>query len=111
MTALAHTRRILPLMRAVTSTHDVKVRRTRRNYGFRSAAAGQVLAAVREMHDGVTGGFGDTASQAAFRRRVEAAGAAMAAQVPFVAEWGPDEGFIGDGRLARWQADRVGDAP
>jgi hypothetical protein len=24
-----------------------------------------------------------------------------------VAEWGPDSGFIGDGRLVRFQADRV----
>jgi len=27
--------------------------------------------------------------------------------VPLVAEWGPDEGFLGDGRLARCQAEQI----
>ena len=42
-----------------------------------------------------------------FRARVVEAGAALAAVSPHVVEWGPDAGFIGDGRLVRFQADRL----
>jgi hypothetical protein len=75
--------------------------------GYRDATPAAVLAAVQEMHEGVTGGWHDAPSQARFRQRVVAAGAVLAPRVPGVAAWGPDEGFIGDGRLARWQADAI----
>ncbi|HXH24768.1 MAG TPA: hypothetical protein VNI78_05935 [Vicinamibacterales bacterium] len=81
--------------------------RTGRHLGYRDLTPAAVLAAVREMHEGVTGGWHDSPSQARFRQRVAAAGAALALRVPGVAAWGPDEGFIGDGRLARWQADAI----
>jgi putative glycosyltransferase (TIGR04372 family) len=78
--------------------------RSRGDYGFRDNDAGQVLAAVREMHDGVTAGWRDDDNQARVREVIAAAGSVLAVQLPTVAEYGPDEGFIGDGRLVRWQA-------
>jgi hypothetical protein len=43
-----------------------------------------------------------------FRTAVARAAELLAPTVPFVAAWTVDDGFIGDGRLARVQA---GDAP
>lgn len=81
-----------------------------RNIGFRMNSAGEVLAAVQEMHEGLTHGWRERGAQTRFRTLVAEAGASLAPRVPLVAEWGPDAGFIGDGRLARFQADRL-DAP
>ena len=78
-----------------------------RNYGYRENTAGELTAAIEEMHAGLQNGWSDTTSQARFRSRVVDTGTALAAAVPHVAEWGPDEGFIGDGRLARVQAERT----
>jgi putative glycosyltransferase (TIGR04372 family) len=86
---------------------DERFFRNLRNCGFRDNGAAEVLAAVREMHDGVRNGWRDTASQTRFRALVEEAGTDLAPRVPVVAEWGPDHGFMGDGRLVRWQADQV----
>ena len=76
-----------------------------RNCGYRSNTPAEIRQAVEEMHDGVRGGWRDSAGQARFRARVVEAGSDLASRVAHVAEWGPDGGFIGDGRLARFQAD------
>lgn len=81
--------------------------RNRRNCGFRDATAADLIAALREMHHGVTRGWDDSDAQLAFRARVVEAGAALAPSVALAADWGPDDGFIGHGRLARVQAERV----
>ena len=78
-----------------------------RNYGTRPNRSGQVLAAVQEMHDGVTKGWREDANQMRVRRLVTEAGLLLASRIPLVAEWGPDDGFLGDGRLARWQAEEL----
>jgi hypothetical protein len=75
-----------------------------RNCGYRRNTATEVRQAVEEMHDGVSAGWRDTEGQARFRAQVVDAGAELASRVRHVAEWGPDGGFIGDGRLARFQA-------
>jgi putative glycosyltransferase (TIGR04372 family) len=81
--------------------------RNLRNHGFRDNTAFEVLDAVREMHESRHGRSSESDAQAAFRARVVEAGAALAPSVRHVAAWGPDEGFIGDGRLIRVQADRA----
>jgi putative glycosyltransferase (TIGR04372 family) len=78
-----------------------------RNYGLRPNRAEQVLAAVQEIHEGVTAGWREDANQMRVRERVTDAGVSLASRVPLVAEWGPDEGFLGDGRLARCQAGQM----
>ena len=92
---------------AVTDMLDERYFRNLRNVGLRMNSAADVLAAVMEMHEGLTSGWRETASQTRFRALVAEAGTSLAARVPLVAQWGPDGGFIGDGRLARFQADRV----
>jgi hypothetical protein len=59
------------------------------------------------MLDGLDSGWGETEAQARYRARVTAAGGALASTVRYVATWGPDHGFLGDGRLARVQAARL----
>lgn len=78
-----------------------------RNYGVRPNRAEQVLAAVQEIHEGVTAGWREDANQMRVRDRVTEAGVSLASRVPLVAAWGPDEGFLGDGRLARCQAGQI----
>lgn len=80
--------------------------RNRRSVGYRGVSTAELLAAIREMQHGVAHGWADTDAQRGFRIRVVEAGRALAPVVPAVAEWGPDGDFIGDGRLARVQAER-----
>jgi len=79
--------------------------RNLRNMGFRHLSAAEILDAAREMHAGISGAWQERDSQRRFREGAMAAGARLAARVPAVAAWGPDEGFIGDGRLAAFQAE------
>jgi hypothetical protein len=81
--------------------------RNQRNCGYRGNTPAEVEHAVREMHDGLTHGWRESESQTRFRERVVESGVALAPRVAHVAEWGPDCGFIGDGRLARFQADEA----
>jgi hypothetical protein len=75
-----------------------------RNLGHTPNPPDTILEAVREIHQGATVAWHETAGQAAFRVAAAEASERLAAGVPFVAEWGADAGFIGDGRLARVQA-------
>jgi len=82
--------------------------RRRGSYGYRDNTAEELIEALEEMRAGVSAGWtSESESQSRFRARVVDAGAALAAVSPHVAEWGPDAGFIGDGRLVRFQADGV----
>ncbi len=81
--------------------------RNRRNWGYRGVPAGDLLAGVREMQDGLARGWQDSDAQRRFRSRINEIGRALAPGMPFVAGWGPDGGFIGEGRLARVQAVRT----
>ncbi len=81
--------------------------RNSRNCGYRPTGAEEIAAAVAEMIDGVRHGWRDTDAQARFRRAVADAGVALASQVRDVIEWDASGGFVGDGRLARVQAERA----
>jgi putative glycosyltransferase (TIGR04372 family) len=89
--------------------HKQQVRGRRRgSHGYRDNTVDELIAAINEMRAGIAAGWTtESESQRRFRTRVVEAGAALAAVSAHVAEWGPDEGFIGDGRLVRFQADRV----
>jgi hypothetical protein len=93
--------RVLTLSDLLTESYFRNVR----NCGYRSNTPAEIRQAVEEMHDSVRGGWRDTEGQARFRARVVEAGSDLASRVAHVAEWGPDSGFIGDGRLARFQAE------
>jgi hypothetical protein len=85
--------------------------RSRRHHGYRGASPEDLVAAIGELCAGVAHGWthtgSETGAQRRFRERVVQAGTALAATVPLVAKWGPDAGFIGDGRLAQVQAERA----
>ena len=78
--------------------------RHRHRYGMRRNTAAEVAAAVAEMQDGLESGWRETPAQSAYRVRLIERGAALAGRIPYVARWGPDAGFLGDGRLAAFQA-------
>lgn len=75
-------------------------------FGHRRNTAAEILLAVREMRSGLEYGWRESGSQARYRELVAEAGEAAASQVPRLAAWGPQRGFMGDGRLALVQADR-----
>jgi len=81
--------------------------RNLRNCGYRDNTADELIDAVAEIRAGLGGGWTETQSQARFRSRVAEASLTLEPAFPFVAEWGADEGFIGDGALVRFQADRA----
>lgn len=81
--------------------------RNRRNQGSKEHASRDIAAAVEELLDGTAHGWQDTAAQARYRETVCAAGTRLAPLVRYIAKHGPDNGFLGDGRLARVQAERV----
>lgn len=89
--------------------HKQQVRGRRRgSHGYRDNTTEELIDAITEMRAGIAAGWTtESESQSRFRTRVVEAGAALAAVSAHVAEWGPDDGFIGDGRLVRFQADRV----
>jgi len=75
-----------------------------RHIGHASGSADELADATREMHESLLPGSRDADGQAEFRARLTGAAVALAPKVPYVAEWGADRGFMGDGRLARVQA-------
>jgi putative glycosyltransferase (TIGR04372 family) len=82
--------------------------RRRGSFGYRDNTADEVVEAIRELQAAVASNWtNESDSQRRFRALVVEAGAALAEVSPHVVEWGPDAGFIGDGRLVRFQADRV----
>jgi hypothetical protein len=95
------TGRVVPIGERLTEGYY----RNLRNIGFRPLRESEILDAAREMHAGVTGAWQEREVQRRFRARLLAAAPALVPRVPTVAEWGPDEGFIGDGRLAAFQAE------
>lgn len=97
------TGRVLPTEELLTAPYF----RNTRNCGYRGTSAAGIAAAVEEMIGGVRTGWSDSAAQARFRRAVADAGAALEARVRHVVEWDAASGFVGDGRLARVQAERA----
>jgi len=74
------------------------------HYGHRSQPADQIAEAVREMVGGLRDGWSDSGAQAHYRARLVEAGESLHAQIASVRAFGPDGGFIGDGRIANVQA-------
>lgn len=97
------TGRVLPAAELLTERHF----RNTRNCGYRPTDATGIAAAVTEMIEGVRGGWRDSAAQARFRQAVAEAGVALGARVRHVVEWDAAGGFVGDGRLARVQAEQT----
>jgi putative glycosyltransferase (TIGR04372 family) len=101
--------------------------RNLRNYGFRNTPSPEILAAVREMHEGLRDGWRESEAQTRFRTRATEAATALVSlrrvqkdpaydrvahlaaydRLSHPAAWGADDGFLGDGRLAGVQAERV----
>ena len=79
--------------------------RNLRNHGHRDTPPEQVRDAIREMLADAAGEPAESAAQRRFREAVVAAGPDAAAAMPPLRAWSADDGFIGDGRLARCQAD------
>ena len=97
------TGRVLPIAERLTDGYF----RNLRNIGHRASSPAEVAQAVREMATSLETGWSETSSQARYRARLIATGAALAERYPRVAAWGPDEGFIGHGRLVAFQAEQA----
>jgi hypothetical protein len=79
--------------------------RNLRNIGYRHNTRDQIRDAAIEMLDGLAHGWREAEGQQRYRAAAVMAGELLAPRVRHVAQWGPVDGFIGDGRLARVQAE------
>jgi hypothetical protein len=95
--------RVIPRDRQLTEAFF----RNRRNQGSKEHTSHDIAAAVAELLDGAAHGWRDTPAQARYREELCAAAARLAPVVRYVAQHGPDDGFLGDGRLAGVQAERT----
>jgi hypothetical protein len=95
--------RELPALELLTDEYF----RHSRNCGYRPTSVADVGAAVAELLDGVRSGWTDTLAQAQFRSLVTSAGVTLGSSVRHIVEWDADREFVGDGRLARIQAERT----
>jgi hypothetical protein len=91
----------------ITDLLTLQYFRNTRNCGYRPTSGAEIAAAVAEMIEGVRHGWRESDAQARFRRAVADAGMTLAAQVRDVREWDAASGFVGNGRLARAQAERA----
>lgn len=92
---------VLPLTAALADA----VLRRRERIGWRPAPAPDVAAAVREMENGVARGWTETAAQGQWRTRLEAV--LHAGGRPIASGVAGPPPFVGDGRLAQVQAERL----
>lgn len=99
------TGRTLTLRELLSEVYFRNLRKPTR-YGYRDNSSEEIVEAVKEMQAGLRHGWEESESQTRYRALVARAGAALAQQVRYVAKWGPDRGFIGDGRIAKFYADR-----
>ena len=99
------TRRFLTLEDRLQHDYIEHFRHTQRNEYFDNTPD-EILAAAKEMEALVHERTPLTAQQSAFRERVTAAGVHFADRLAYVRKWGPDEGFLGDGRMAQVALDQ-----
>ena len=76
-------------------------------YRYQDNTSDEILAAVVEMLELLQGRMDETSVQRDYRQRATQAGEELTAELPFVRKWGPDDGFLGHGRMARICFDRA----
>jgi len=86
--------------------HLLNLRDTRR-FAYVDNRPEELLAGVREMLALLEDRTAETRDQAEFRQGVERAAARLARRSKFVRKWGADDGFMGDGRIARAFVERL----
>jgi len=98
------TGRMLRLDELLTEDYAENLRNTTR-YQYIDNTPEELLAAVEEMLDDLDHDRPESPAQAAFREDVMRACEDLAPRHAYVRKWGLDEGFLGDGRLARFTFD------
>ncbi|MEW5984293.1 MAG: TIGR04372 family glycosyltransferase [Acidobacteriota bacterium] len=68
-----------------------------------------IVLAVEEMLQGLSNRWSECEAQAVFRDRATEAAEAYRRELSYVRKWGADDGFLGDGRIARFLAERYAD--
>lgn len=92
--------RFLHLDDLIANDYATDLRNTTR-YQYFDNTPEEIRDAVVEMLDDLDHPRDDTPAQAAFRVRVIAACTALGPFHAYVRKWGPEDGFLGDGRLAQ----------
>lgn len=99
------TRRFLTLDDRLEHDYIEHFRHTQRNEYFDNTPD-EILAATMEMEAVALKQVPPSAAQLAFRERATAAGVHFVDRLAYVRKWGPDEGFLGDGRIAQVALDQ-----
>ena len=97
-------RRLTP--REMIESDFITNNRNPRRYRYYDNTPQEVLAAVHEMLDMLDGRLEMSAAQQEYKARLLAVEAALQPVSHYVHKWGADDGFLGDGRIARCFIDR-----
>ncbi|MGH9348925.1 MAG: TIGR04372 family glycosyltransferase, partial [Vicinamibacterales bacterium] len=97
------TGRLLTLPEMMGESHYRNLRNTS-VFGYRDNTSEEIALAVREMRDSLAHGWRETDVQRRYREAATEAGLHLRTRVRYVQKWGPDEGFLGDGRVADFYA-------
>lgn len=106
------TGRVLGVNDLLTEDYASNLRNTTR-YQYQDNSPEELLEAVQEMIDDLDHDRPESVEQAAFRQAVTDACSALGPFHAYVRKWGPENGFLGDGRLAQftfasWPTDGAG---
>lgn len=99
------TGRLLTLTDLLTEDYLSNLRYLER-YQYVENSGEEILAGVCEMCEWLGGSRTETPKQAQFRDMATRVGDALKARLGYVRKWGPDQGFLGDGRIASFYAER-----
>ena len=97
------TGRLLSLQQMMGEAHYRNLRNTA-VFGYRDNTPAEIARAVQEMRDGLARGWHETEAQRTYREMATQAGLELRSRVRYVQKWGPDQGFLGDGRVADFYA-------
>ena len=99
------TDRMLTLQEMASPVYLGALRDTDR-FRFLSHTPEEILEGVQEMVAFLAAPPLESAKQAAYREQVTATANELAKTMRYVRKWGPDDGFLGDGRIASFFAER-----
>lgn len=100
-----HTRRYLTLEEIAGEAHLAELRNVTR-FKYEENTPEEIRLAAMEMVDVVTVGETPSAAQLAFQAHAAHIGDDLRSRHNYIRKWGSDRGFIGDGLLSRFYAER-----
>jgi putative glycosyltransferase (TIGR04372 family) len=90
----------VPLLGLLTQEYQERMRDQRR-YLYIDTPADAIAQATLEMHDWVKGGWVESDDQRDYHTAITTTAPPLRQTNAYVRKWGPDQGFLGEGRIAK----------